>query len=68
MTTTLKVSGMTCASCVRDVETSLKNVPGVEAVQIDFAAGAATVEGTPDASALVVAVEDEGYGASVVNA
>ena len=34
---TLKIEGMTCASCVARVEKSLLKVPGVEAASINLA-------------------------------
>ena len=61
----LTIEGMTCASCVRSVETALGDVPGVVSVTVNYADSSATVEG-PDvsAAALVDAVQQAGYGAS----
>lgn len=33
-TVTLQIEGMTCGTCVKDVKTSLANVPGVSAVDL----------------------------------
>lgn len=33
-TVTLQIEGMTCGTCVKDVKTSLANVPGVSAVNL----------------------------------
>jgi copper chaperone len=63
--TQLKITGMTCGHCQSAVEGALEAVAGVEAVRVDLAKGVAEVEGNVDASALVAAVEDEGYQASV---
>lgn len=65
MTTELNISGMSCGHCVKAVEGALKGVPGVEGVQVDLAGGKATVEGQAEQAALIAAVTEEGYGASV---
>lgn len=62
----LRVEGMTCAHCKRAVEESLAKVQGVEYVEVDLPSGRATVGGTAAASDLLVAVEEEGYDATVV--
>ncbi|MBI3205579.1 MAG: cation transporter [Myxococcales bacterium] len=63
----LKVTGMTCGHCEGAVKKALAGVPGVErVVSVDRARQEAVVDGTPDASALVAAVVDEGYQAEVV--
>ena len=60
----LKVSGMTCGSCVSHVSKALQNVPGVHNAVVDLASGSARVEGEHlDKAALVAAVEEEGYTA-----
>lgn len=62
----LKVTGMTCGHCEGAVKKALAGVPGVErVVSVDRARQEAVVDGTPDASALVAAVVDEGYQAEV---
>ncbi len=43
-TLTLKLRGMSCASCARNIEKALKVVPGVTEVNVNFAAEQATVE------------------------
>lgn len=42
-TLTLLVSGLTCPSCVRQVDTQLRQLPGVREVQFDTAAGTVRV-------------------------
>ncbi len=60
----LKVSGMTCGSCVSHVSKALQNVPGVQSAVVDLAGASARVEGENlDLTALVAAVEEEGYTA-----
>lgn len=65
METLLTVTGMTCANCVRHVDTALRRVDGVQDVRVDLSAGTARVQhDAPAALAqLVAAVEEEGYEA-----
>ena len=56
---------MTCGHCQKAVTEALEGVDGVTDVEVDLESGDATLEGTGDADALVSAVEDEGYSASV---
>lgn len=65
MTTELNISGMSCGHCVKAVEGALKSVPGVEDVRVDLAGGKATVQGSAEEGALIAAVAEEGYGATV---
>jgi len=67
LSTTLDISGMTCASCVRRVERALSKVEGVETANVNFASETALVVG-PDTVAidsLITAVEKAGYHASI---
>ncbi len=64
----LKVSGMTCASCVANVEKALKKIDGVVEAQVSLVTEEAQVKLDPskvDPSLLVEAVEDVGYGAEL---
>ena len=57
----LPIQGMTCANCVRRVETALKRVPGVADAQVNYATQRATVrfsDGLVPYGRLVHAVED----------
>ena len=65
-TTTLDITGMTCASCVRRVERALGKVEGVETANVNFASETAliTAEGVP-AERLIAAVEKAGYHAAL---
>lgn len=60
----LKISGMTCASCVARVEKALKAVPGVQDASVNLATETASVTtGEPIAfETLKSAVEKAGYG------
>jgi copper chaperone CopZ len=61
MITTVSVSGMTCAHCVRAVFTSLAGVPGIK--QADVTIGQAVIEhdGTVTAEQIREAVAVAGY-------
>jgi copper chaperone len=60
----LRVTGMTCQHCERAVSEALDGVSGVdEVVSVSHERNEATVEGSPDVSALISAVKDEGYEA-----
>lgn len=63
---TLKIEGMTCASCVRHVEKALKSVEGVTNAEVNLATEEARVEVGRDAvSDLIASVDSAGYKASV---
>ncbi|WP_174802429.1 heavy metal translocating P-type ATPase [Martelella limonii] len=63
----LGISGMSCASCVGNVERALMRVPGVAEAHVNLASERATVRTSASASALVAAVEKAGYEAHPVN-
>jgi len=58
------VSGMTCASCVRRVETAIRAVPGVREASVNLATERVRVgmDATADAGAVTAAVARAGYG------
>ncbi|WP_051389431.1 heavy-metal-associated domain-containing protein [Arthrobacter sp. 35W] len=62
--TQFAVSGLTCGSCVRKVETAVAGIDGVESAVVDLVAGGAstlTVAGTANADAVTRVVEAAGY-------
>ena len=62
----LDVTGMHCEKCVARVNGALSSTDGVTSVDVSLEDNAAVVEGHGiDASALVAAIEAEGFGASV---
>ena len=65
MTTTITVEGMSCEHCEQTVEEALQGVSSVSEARADHEAERATIEGDSDSTALVRAVEDAGYEASV---
>ncbi len=62
----LAIDGMTCAACVARVEKALQSVPGVTAAAVNLATKSARVEGIAPAESLITAVDDIGYGASLI--
>lgn len=61
----LTVTGMTCEHCVRAVTQALENVPGVDKADVTLEPGQAVVHGQADTSAMIAAIEEEGYEAQV---
>src|SRR5688572_2679510 len=62
----LAITGMTCASCVANVEAALRGVAGVKSADVNLATERASVQVDPtrvDVPLLVRAVERAGYGA-----
>jgi Cu+-exporting ATPase len=63
--TTLKITGMTCATCAATVEKALLSVAGVSEVNVNFAAEKATIKYDPSVAGevdLIKDVENAGYG------
>ncbi len=65
-TLSIKIGGMSCASCVGRVERVLAAVPGVDKVSVNLATESARVESSVplDVAALVQAVDQAGYQAT----
>ncbi len=62
----LKIEGMSCKNCAAHVREALSEVPGVDGpVEVSLERGEALVPGGADPEALVAAVEEEGYLATV---
>lgn len=61
---TLTVEGMSCSACERHVNTALRELDGVEDVDVDLDTGRVTVKHDPDRAAveaMLVALEEAGY-------
>ncbi len=66
-TTELKITGMTCSSCITSVTKTLKRVPGVQDVQVDLRSGTARVTGDhtlQQVPAMLTALAAAGYSAA----
>lgn len=62
-TTTVTVTGMTCAHCAASVREELGEISGVTAVEVDVANGVVTIDSVApvDATEIRSAVEEAGY-------
>lgn len=64
--TTLKLRGMSCASCASNIENTIRSVPGVSQCNVNFGAEQATIQydqQRTDLEQIQKAVEDAGYSA-----
>src|SRR3989337_2395132 len=66
----LEVGGMTCEGCARHAEQALRAVPGVQAAEVSYADGTATVsgDGNTTGAALISALAGVGYSAKELGA
>lgn len=67
---TLKVEGMTCATCPVTVKAALKRLPGAINADVSFKEAKAVVsyqEGKVTVEQMIKAVEDAGYKAHLIN-
>ncbi len=63
-----KVTGMTCAACQARVEKAVSSVPGVDSCAVSLLTNSMGVEGSADSAAIIKAITDAGYGASLKEA
>ena len=62
---TYRVPGMSCAHCEHAVSSELREVPGVESVDVDLETKLVVVRGEPlDDAVLRAAIEEAGYEAA----
>ena len=59
------VTGMSCAACSARVEKAVSKVPGVTSCSVSLLTNSMGVEGTASSSAIIAAVTEAGYGASL---
>ncbi|QZY50732.1 heavy-metal-associated domain-containing protein [Leucobacter tenebrionis] len=67
-TTKYQVSGMSCGHCEVAIRGEVEQIPGVTGIEVSSATGnlAVTTDGAPvDDAAVLAAVEEAGYEASV---
>ena len=62
------VTGMSCAACQARVEKAVAAVPGVKNCAVSLLTNSMGVEGDADEAAIIKAVVDAGYGASLKDA
>jgi Cu2+-exporting ATPase len=63
--TQYNVTGMSCAACSSRVEKAVSKVEGVTSCSVSLLTNSMGVEGTAEPQAVIHAVEEAGYGASV---
>ena len=61
------VTGMSCAACSARVEKAVLKVPGVTSCAVSLLTNSMGVEGTAEPEAIIAAVKEAGYGASLKN-
>lgn len=65
--TLIKIDGMSCQGCVKNITEVLKGLPGVSSVEVSLEAAQAQVAYDPQLvarPALLVAIEDAGFDAA----
>ena len=62
------VTGMSCADCQSHVEKAVNGVEGVSSCSVSLLTNSMSVSGTADPQAVIKAVKDAGYGASLEGA
>lgn len=60
----LSIGGMSCAGCVAAVEKLLRDVPGVDQAEVNFAEHSAVIDGDVQIQQLIDTVVDGGYEAA----
>ena len=68
MMTQYNVTGMTCAACSARVEKAVSKVSGVKSCSVSLLTNSMGVEGSASPAAIIKAVTDAGYGASLKGA
>ncbi|WOD40287.1 heavy metal translocating P-type ATPase [Nodosilinea sp. E11] len=66
----LKLQGMSCAACASNIETAIREVPGVATCSVNFGAEQAAITYDPRQTNLThiqAAVDDAGYGAQPIS-
>ncbi|MCR4695092.1 MAG: heavy metal translocating P-type ATPase [Pseudobutyrivibrio sp.] len=59
------VTGMSCAACQARVEKAVSQVPGVDSCAVSLLTNSMGIEGNADPGAVIKAITDAGYGASL---
>ena len=62
----LKLAHVSCASCVKTIESALKAIDGVQLAQVNFANRTVQVEGTVLPEEAILAIHQAGYEASLL--
>ena len=62
----LKLANVSCASCVKSIESALYAVAGIEQAQVNFAARTISISGSADPKTAIKAIQQAGYEASLI--
>lgn len=62
------ITGMSCAACSARVEKAVSKVPGVTSCAVSLLTNSMGVEGSASSAAIISAVQEAGYGASLKGA
>lgn len=65
--TQFNITGMSCAACVARVEKAVNSVDGVNSCSVSLLTNSMGVEGSADSNAIIKAVENAGYGATLTD-
>lgn len=63
--TQFNITGMSCAACVARVEKAVNSVDGVDSCSVSLLTNSMGVEGSADSNAIIKAVVDAGYDATL---
>ena len=63
--TQYEVTGMSCAACSARVEKAVSGLSGVDSCSVSLLTNSMMVDGSASPDAIIKAVQDAGYGASV---
>ncbi len=63
---TYSVPGVSCGHCKQAIETELAGVTGVASAEVNVDAKTVTVHGNADNTAIVAAIDEAGYDATVI--
>ena len=61
------VTGMSCAACSARVEKAVSKVPGVTSCSVSLLTNSMGVEGTASSNDIITAVQQAGYGLSLIH-
>lgn len=61
-----KVNGMKCGGCVANIEKAVKQLPGVESVEVDLETTMAVVKASADAKGIGAAIDGAGFNAILI--
>ncbi|WP_236250481.1 cation transporter [Microbulbifer sp. ALW1] len=59
---TFRLKGVSCAGCVKKIESALGDVPGVDDARVNLGDKTLVVQGSAAAQDCIAAVESAGYG------